>query len=213
MEAAQPSAPLPTRNYYEDLDLPMTSGTFVDTPTFFTHYSAFAGIGTFALLFKLLGGQCVGGCEIDEPTAQIFAKECPLAVVGRDFRTLDIASLRRDIFDSGAPCQTFSIAGRKAGKVGRGTLMFEQLEYLRHHQPHGALFEQVPNFLLLQKGELLRQFAAALIDCGYRVHHRVLKARHHDSCQHRERLFIVAIRNDAEELLGAFEFPSRNTAS
>jgi site-specific DNA-cytosine methylase len=45
------------------------------------------------------------------------------------------------------------------------------------------------------------------------LRHRVLEARHHDSCQHRERLFIVAIRNDAEELLGAFEFPSRNTAS
>jgi hypothetical protein len=93
VEAARPPAPLPTRSYYEDLDLPITSGTFVDTPTFFTHYSAFADIGTFALLFKLLGGQCVGGCEIDEPTAQIFAKECPLAVVGQDFRTLDIASL------------------------------------------------------------------------------------------------------------------------
>jgi hypothetical protein len=37
VEAAQPSAPLPTRNYYEDLDLPMTSGTFVDSPTFFSH--------------------------------------------------------------------------------------------------------------------------------------------------------------------------------
>ena len=79
----------------------MTSGTFVDSPAFFTHYSAFAGIGgTFALLFKLLGGECVGGCEIDEPTAQIFAKECPLADVGRDFRKLNIASLPRcDIFD------------------------------------------------------------------------------------------------------------------
>jgi hypothetical protein len=71
----------------------MTSGTFVDTPTFFTRYSAFAGIGAFALMFKLLGGQCVGGCEIDEPAARIFARECPLAVVSRDFRTLDIASL------------------------------------------------------------------------------------------------------------------------
>jgi site-specific DNA-cytosine methylase len=60
---------------------------------------------------------------------------------------------------------------------------------------------------------LFRQFAAALIDCGYRVHHRVFEARHCDSCQHRERLFIVAIRSGAEELLGAFEFPSPNTAS
>ena len=82
VEAARSTAPLSTHNYYADLELPMTSGTFVDSPTFFTHYSAFAGIGTFALLFKLLGGECVGGCEIDEPTAQIFEKECPSADVG-----------------------------------------------------------------------------------------------------------------------------------
>jgi hypothetical protein len=92
----------------------MTSGTFVDSPTFFTHYSAVADIGTFALLFKLLGGQCVGGCEIDEPTAQIFTKECPLADVGRDFRTLDIASLPRcDILGSGAPCSLPNLLDRR----------------------------------------------------------------------------------------------------
>jgi hypothetical protein len=77
-EAARSTAPLSTHNYYADLEFPLASGTFVDSPTFFTHYSAFAGIGTFALLFKLLGGECVGGCEIDEPTAQIFERECPL---------------------------------------------------------------------------------------------------------------------------------------
>ena len=127
---------------------------------------------------------------------------------------MDIASLPRcDIFDSGAPCQTYSIAGRKAGNVGRGTLMFDQLAYLRYHKPYGAIFEQVPNFLRLQKGELFRQFASALTDCGYRVHHRVLEARHYDSCQHRERLFIVAVRSDFEERLGAFEFPSPDTST
>jgi site-specific DNA-cytosine methylase len=125
---------------------------------------------------------------------QIFEKECPLADVGRDFRSLDIASLPRcDIFDSGAPCQAYSIAGRRrAGNAGRGTLMFDQLAYLRYHKPCGAIFEQVPNFLRLQKGELFRQFVSGLTDCGYRVHHRVLEARHYDSCQHQERLFIAA---------------------
>jgi hypothetical protein len=177
---------------------------FVDTPTFFTHYPAFAGIGTFALLFKLLGGQCVGGCEIDEPTAHGSDLHQGMSVSRRRPRPAGAGhrlAARCDIFDSGAPCQTFSIAGRKAGMVGRGALMFEQLEYLRHHQLHGALFEQVPNFLLLQKGELFRQFAAALIDCGYRVHHRVLKARHHDSHQ---LLYAMALRSCS----GHLSFPA-----
>ena len=199
---------LPTFNYYSELELPTTSGSFRDTKPYFRHYSAFAGIGTFAILFKLLGGKCVGGCEIDEPTAQIFSRECPSALVGGDFRQLDVASLPPcDIFDSGAPCQTYSVAGRGAGKVGRGTLMFDQLSYLHHHRPLGAIFEQVPQFMRMKRGALFDQFVAELAKEGYSAFHRVLEARHYDSCQHRERLFIVAVRSDARDRLGGFEFP------
>jgi hypothetical protein len=62
-----------------------------------------AAVAVVAVAVTAVGGECVGGCEIDEPTAQIFEKECPSTDVGRDFRSLDIASLPRcDIFDSGA---------------------------------------------------------------------------------------------------------------
>ena len=141
----------------------------------------------------------MGGCEIDEPAAKIFGSECPMAQVSGDFRQLDVASLPPcDIFDSGAPCQTYSVAGRGAGRVGRGTLMFDQLSYLHHHQPLGAIFEQVPQFMCMNGGALFEQFVSRLASEGYSVFHRVLEARHFDSCQHRERLFIVAVRNDAK---------------
>jgi hypothetical protein len=39
--------------------------------------------------------------------------------------------------------------------------MFEQLEYLRHHQPALGVFEQVPNFQLMHGGAFMREFVEA----------------------------------------------------
>jgi site-specific DNA-cytosine methylase len=75
--------------------------------------------------------------------------------------------------------------------------MFEQLEYLRHHQPALGVFEQVPNFRQMHGGVYMREFAEALEALGYVVSHKILEARHFDSCQHHERLFVVAARGDA----------------
>jgi site-specific DNA-cytosine methylase len=58
---------------------------------------------------------------------------------------------RCDIYDGGAPCQSYSVAGGKAGRDGRGAPMFEQLRYLQHHQPMMGIFEQVPNFARLMR--------------------------------------------------------------
>ena len=85
--------------------------------------------------------------------------------------------------------------------------MFEQLEYLRHHQPALGVFEQVPNFQLMHGGAFMREFVEALEALDYVVSHKILEARHFDSCQHRERLFVVAARGDVHRARGDFEFP------
>ena len=85
--------------------------------------------------------------------------------------------------------------------------MFEQLSYLRVHQPLLGVFEQVPNFAQLEQGGLLRSFLEQLRSAGYTPRHQVLEARHYDACQHRERLVIVAVRSDLHHDLGPFHFP------
>ena len=91
--------------------------------------------------------------------------------------------------------------------------MFEQLEYLRHHQFLMGVFEQVPNFQLLCNGAYMREFVDALAGLGYTVAHQILEARHFDSCQHRERLFVVAVRDDIHRVRGDFEFPAPVSAT
>ena len=156
----------------------------------------------------------MGGFDFDDSVAAIFAAENPEAVVDGDFHDLDVRTLVAcDIYDGGAPCQTYSVAGRKAGKKERGMLMFEQLEYLRHHQPLLGVFEQVPNFQLLCDGAYMREFVETLAGLGYTVAHKILEARHFDSCQHRERLFVVAVRDDIHRERGDFEFPAPVSAT
>jgi site-specific DNA-cytosine methylase len=55
------------------------------------------------------------------------------------------------------------------------------------------------------------QFLANISEAGYTPHQRVLEARHYDACQHRERLVIVAVRNDVRRRCGEFCFPSPAT--
>ena len=134
--------------------------------------------------------------------------------VDGDFYKIDVAGLPAcDIYDGGAPCQTYSVAGKKAGKEERGLLMFEQLEYLRHHRPVLGVFEQVPNFQQMHGGAFMLEFVGALESLGYVVAHQILEARHFDSCQHRERLFVVAVRDDVHRAQGDFQFPAPVSAA
>jgi site-specific DNA-cytosine methylase len=201
-------------HYYRNLHMPSHDAEYSETTPFFSHYSGFAGIGTLALAWRHTGGFCVGGFEVDEDALSVFAAENPVAAVARDWYDIDVADLPScDVYDAGAPCQTYSVAGHKLGRCGRGELMFEQLAYLRHHQPKLGVFEQVPNFAVLDGGSYLAAFKSQLAELGYESVHSVLEARHFDSCQHRERLIIIAIRCDVQAELGTFVMPSPVTAT
>ena len=205
-EHIAPAGPL----YLEAAEpMPAAGGTYLDCMPPFTHYSGFAGIGAFAAAFKHVGGQCLGGFEWCSAAASAFEQLNPSVRLEGDFRQLDVAAVPGcDVYDAGAPCQSFSVAGRKAGLDTRGNLMFEQLSYLRQHRPLLGVFEQVPNFARLERGRLMQAFVEQLGAAGYVAHHQVMEARHFDACQHRERLAIVAVRSDLSRLLGDFCFPS-----
>ena len=150
-----------------------------------------------------------GGFEWCPRAAAVFERLNPGVRLQGDFRSLLVQDLPTcDIYDGGAPCQSYSVAGCKVGRDRRGDLMFEQLAYLRHHQPMAGIFEQVPNFARFEDGALLRQFVAEVESAGYVASHQVLEAKHFDACQHRDRLVLVAVRTDVRRSCGAFESPA-----
>ncbi|MGI8540573.1 MAG: DNA cytosine methyltransferase [Rubrobacteraceae bacterium] len=111
-----------------------------------------------------------------------------------------------DFVIGGPPCQTFSAAGRRAAGVSgttdsRGTLFEEYVRILEKLRPKGFLFENVYGITGAQSGEAWRQIQAAFKSAGYTTRYRILDAADYGVPQHRERLFIVGVRE------GDFHFP------
>ena len=109
------------------------------------------------------------------------------------------SELKVDFIIGGPPCQTFSAAGRRAAGVAgtndaRGTLFQEYVRILRLLQPWGFLFENVYGITGAQKGADFDAIKNAFKQAGYRIYYRVLDAADYGVPQHRERLFIVGLR-------------------
>lgn len=114
--------------------------------------------------------------------------------------------LKVDFIIGGPPCQTFSAAGRRASGVAgtsdaRGTLFQEYVRILKTLQPKGFLFENVYGITGAQNGEAWKEIQTAFKEAGYTIHFRVLDAADYGVPQHRERLFIVGLRE------GSYQFP------
>lgn len=114
--------------------------------------------------------------------------------------------LNIDFIIGGPPCQTFSAAGRRAAGVAgtsdaRGILFQEYVRILKTLQPKGFLFENVYGMTGAQQGEAWQEIQNAFQQAGYTIHFRVLDAADYGVPQHRERLFIVGLRE------GNYMFP------
>jgi DNA (cytosine-5)-methyltransferase 1 len=106
----------------------------------------------------------------------------------------------------GPPCQTFSAAGRRASGVpgtsdARGRLFHEYVRLVRDLQPRGFLFENVYGLTGAQGGDALNEIRREFQAVGYKLSFRVLDSADYGVPQHRERLFIVGLRD------GGFDFP------
>ena len=113
---------------------------------------------------------------------------------------------RIDFIIGGPPCQTFSAAGRRANGVlgmtdARGILFREYVRLLNELNPSGFLFENVYGLTGAQGGEAWQEIQNSFAEAGYTIFSRILDAADFGVPQHRERLFIVGVRN------GNYQFP------
>ncbi len=111
-----------------------------------------------------------------------------------------------DFIIGGPPCQTFSAAGRRAaGTQGtdddRGMLFTEYVRLLEQLSPRGFLFENVYGITGSQNGEAWLAIQQAFAAAGYKIFFRILDTADFGVPQHRERLFIVGVKE------GEYLFP------
>ena len=168
----------------------------------FTFIDLFAGIGGFRLAMQQEGGLCTFSSEIDKGARETYKKNFGVEPFG-DI-TLDATKAMIphvfDILCGGFPCQAFSMAGKRDGfedKLQRGTLYRQIVDIAREHQPKAIFCENVKGLLSSAEGRALQIISDEIEQAGYHVvFDTILDSMRYGVPQHRERLYIVALRND-----------------
>lgn len=178
----------------------------------YTVLELFAGAGGMALGLEKAGLKSVLLNEIDSHACKTLRKNRPeWNVVEGDVSKVDFTPYRNtvDVLAGGFPCQAFSYAGKKLGfEDTRGTLFFEFARAVKEINPKVLLAENVRGLLNHDDGRTLDTIKSIITDLGYTLFEpRVLKAIFYKVPQKRERLIIVAVRNDLANGID-FEWPS-----
>lgn len=178
----------------------------------YTVLELFAGAGGMALGLEKAGLKSVLLNEIDSHACKTLRKNRPeWNVVEGDVSQVDFTPYRNtvDVLAGGFPCQAFSYAGKKLGfEDTRSTLFFEFARAAKEINPKVLLAENVRGLLNHDDGRTLETIKNIITDLGYTLFEpRVLKAIFYKVPQKRERLIIVAVRNDLADGID-YEWPS-----
>lgn len=173
--------------------------------------SFFAGVGGIDIGFEKTGAfETVYANEIDPYPVKTFEKNFGLKVDNRDIHDVQPDEIPDvDVIVGGFPCQAFSIAGYRQGfndAKGRGTLFFEMIRIIHEKKPRIVFLENVKNLVSHDNGNTFRVILKALRNEGYKYRYQVLNAMEYGNMpQNRERIYIVAFRDDAD--FAKFSFP------
>lgn len=177
----------------------------------------FAGAGGLALGIEKAGFGTIALIEINKDASDTLKKNRPKwNVINDDIANISSLDLSEyfhlepgelDLLSGGAPCQSFSYAGKRLGlEDARGTLFFHYAKFLAQLQPKMFLFENVKGLLTHDKGRTYKTICEIFERTGYKIQKKVLNAWDYGVPQKRERLITIGIRNDLNDAL-KFQFP------
>ncbi|WP_414565238.1 MULTISPECIES: DNA cytosine methyltransferase [unclassified Anabaena] len=171
--------------------------------------SLFSGGGGLDIAFHDSGFEIFQMIELEFKYIQTLQKNSQLGkcLEGSEPICIDIKKyspdpdLKVDFIIGGPPCQTFSAAGRRAAGVSgttdsRGTLFQEYVRIVKLLQPKGFLFENVYGITGANGGKAWQAIQEAFREVGYNIYFRILDAADYGVPQHRERLFIVGLKQE-----------------
>ena len=182
----------------------------------YTSIDLFAGIGGIRKGFENAFGEDISTVFVSEWDK--FAQKTYIANYKDDFEIAgDITKIdEKDIpeFDiclAGFPCQAFSLAGKRMGfeddykGLCRGTLFQDVVRICEYHKPKVIFCENVKGLTIHDGGRTFKVIKRAFEQIGYTVYDKVLNSKDFGVPQNRERIYIVAFRNDIDS--SKFEFP------
>jgi len=184
----------------------------------FTCIELFAGAGGLALGLEKAGFETIGLIEYDKDAADTLSRNRPnWNVINDDIANISCLNLQHyfglkqgelDLLSGGAPCQSFSYAGKRLGlEDARGTLFYHYAKFLEQLQPKMFLFENVKGLLTHDKGRTYQTILNIFESAGYTIQKDILNAWDFGVAQKRERLITIGIRNDLLNKTN-FSFPT-----
>lgn len=179
--------------------------------------SDFSGVGAFDQALARLGIEQdkIFACDMDKYARQTYIhnygepKYYPENVYDREIPLEPL-----DVYMTSPPCQAFSLAGKRKGQQDeRGILFYNSHEFIKKNKPRYFIFENVKGLLSDDSGRTFQVWLEYLGGksvngnpvifphneaVNYHVYHKVLNAKHFGVPQNRERVFIIGIRDDAD---------------
>ncbi len=190
-----------------------------------TFIDLFAGIGGFRRGMELAGHKCAGFCEWDKfATASYISMHLITEEQRAYLATLDLKKRQKEILKDeyrngewyspdvrqvgagnvprvdcwcfGAPCQDFSIAGKRAGLDGdRSSLVREVFRVLgeleEKDRPEWLIYENVKGMLSSNRGGDFLSIILAMEELGYDIEWQVFNSKYHGVPQNRERVYTL----------------------
>jgi DNA (cytosine-5)-methyltransferase 1 len=185
--------------------------------------SDFSGVGAFDQALERLGikQNKKFACDMDKYARQTYIYNFgepdyyPENVYDRE-----IPKESLDIYMTSPPCQSFSLAGKRKGEDSKnGVLFYNSHEFIVKNNPRYFIFENVKGLLSDDSGKTFQRWIDYLGGKSvngnsvifphenatpYHVYYQVMNAKHYGAPQNRERIFIIGIRDDADN---EFSFP------
>lgn len=167
----------------------------------------FAGVGGLSLGFEQSGFDMVAAVDIDPIHCAAHEFNFPRsATICQSVVELTGAELRRragigsadiDVVVGGAPCQGFSLIGKRAMDDKRNQLVHHFVRLVLELNPKYFVFENVKGLTVGKHRQFLQEVIEAFQTCGYNVvkDYKVLNAADFGVPQDRRRLFLMGARN------------------
>ena len=184
----------------------------------------FAGVGGFTRGLELAGHECIGHCEFDKFAEASYRSMHTITEEQRtrlgkldkkkrqkeilkseylngEWYADDVRAVRAadmpiaDCWTFGAPCQDFSIAGRRAGLEGeRSSLVREIFRILEEteeaYKPEWLIYENVKGMLSANRGLDFLSILTEMDRLGYNAEWQIVNSRWYVP-QNRERVYVI----------------------
>ena len=158
----------------------------------------FSGIGGFSLGLEWAGMSTKAMCEKDPYCRKVLAKHWPDLTIHEDIRDLDGKEYANsvDVVAGGFPCQPFSVAGERKGKLDDRHLWPEMFRVIKESKPRWVIGENVFGFINMALDDVQSDLESE----QYEVRKFVLPAVAVDAKHRRDRCFIISYRREAQSM-------------